>query len=340
MAELVDKDPTAAERKADHLELAFQSQTPFTDDRFDYEPLMAAHPGDFPGERSFLNKNFRAPIWVSSMTGGTGRAGMINRNLARACGEFGMGMGLGSCRSLLHDSSRLEDFDVRDEIGEDAPLYANLGIAQIDQSIASGEVERILAMLSTLRVDGLIIHVNPLQEWFQPEGDKIQRPPIEIIENFIEYFEGSVIVKEVGQGMGPRSLEALFRLPIDAVEFAAHGGTNFSQLEMLRGTEGDRDTYKGISSIGHSAVQMVKLANQTLERLGDQAKCRQIIASGGVKNFLDGYYLVSQLNCPAVYGQGSAFLRAAEDSYEAVKRQLTDQIRGYALAEAYLRPRS
>ena len=72
-----------------------------------------------------------APLWVSSMTGGTKEAGTINRNLARVCGQFGLGMGLGSCRIILHDDEYLSDFRLRKEMG-DFPLYANLGVAQIE----------------------------------------------------------------------------------------------------------------------------------------------------------------------------------------------------------------
>jgi isopentenyl-diphosphate delta-isomerase len=101
----LDTDPTAVSRKHDHIELAFQSQVgaALLDDRFFYEPLLAAHPqpGSLPAI-PFLGTSLRAPLWVSSMTGGTALARTINRNLARACAEFGMGMGLGSCRWPSH----------------------------------------------------------------------------------------------------------------------------------------------------------------------------------------------------------------------------------------------
>ena len=120
-----DDDPTADSRKRDHIELAFQSQISALeiDDRFYYEPLLAAHPerGNLP-EQFFLNKTLRTPLWVSSMTGGTALARTINYNLARACQEFGMGMGLGSCRSLLYGEEYLDDFAVRRFMGDDLPL--------------------------------------------------------------------------------------------------------------------------------------------------------------------------------------------------------------------------
>lgn len=201
-------DPTAAERKKDHIELAFKSRIAAEglDPRFYYEPLLAPHPtsGSLPPV-SFLGKTLRLPIWVSSMTGGTAMARIINHNLAKACGAFGMGMGLGSCRQLLYSDEYLPDFDVRDLMGSEVPLFANLGVAQIEQLMENQELERIPILLKKLRADGLIIHVNPLQEALQPEGDVFRLSPLEVIKTVLNTFDALIIVKEVGQGMGPES---------------------------------------------------------------------------------------------------------------------------------------
>ena len=131
-------DPSASSRKQDHIEMAFASQViqQELDHRFYYEPLLNPHPQKTDLSLDFLDKSMKVPIWVSSMTGGTKMARIINHNLARACGEFGMGMGLGSCRSLLYSDEYLPDFAVRSLIGPDYPLFANLGIAQLEQLIA------------------------------------------------------------------------------------------------------------------------------------------------------------------------------------------------------------
>ncbi|MBI1192784.1 MAG: type 2 isopentenyl-diphosphate Delta-isomerase [Bacteroidetes bacterium] len=339
--ETPDSDPSAPSRKADHIQLAFASQVDRAqrDERFNYEPLLAAHPGDRPRPVPFLGKTLSAPLWISSMTGGTGGAGQINHRLARACGEFGLGMGLGSCRSLLNAETHWPDFDVRAEMGEKGLLFANLGIAQIERSLKAGAVDAISAMVQRLRADGLTVHVNPLQEWLQPEGDRIERPPLETIQEFLEQFQAPVMVKEVGQGMGPASLEALLRLPLAAVDFAAQGGTNFSMVELLRGTEQARQAYTGLSRVGHTAPEMVEMVHALYNTLANQALCRQIIVSGGIRDFLDGYWLVNRLPVSAVYAQGSAFLRPAKESYEALQSFVAEQLRGLALAEAYLRVR-
>ena len=337
------QDPTAPGRKEDHIELAFQSQVASgqLDPRFDYEPLLAAHPapGSLPptpwGERSL-----RAPLWVSSMTGGTEKAFVINQNLARAAGEFGIGMGLGSCRSLLYDDHRFKDFNVRPIAGADAALYANLGVAQVQTLLDDGEAYRIVQMVQALSLDGLIIHVNPLQEWLQPEGDRFTVAPLVTITALLEALpELPVIVKEVGQGMGPASLRALLRLPLLAIDTAANGGTNFSKLELFRSDALARQAYGGLTQVGHSATEMVRQINALVVEEGDRVACRQLIISGGVQGFLDGYYLTQLSELPAVYGQASAFLRYAREDYGTLRAYVTAQLRGLELASTYLRPR-
>lgn len=332
-------DPTAATRKKDHIELAFQSQIKesFLDNRFYYEPILAAHPQKGSLSKSvFLGKTLSAPIWVSSMTGGTELAYTINQNLARACNEFGMGMGLGSCRSLLYSNDRIKDFDVRSLMGDNLPLYANLGIAQVEQLLKADELWRIDELMDKLQADGLIIHVNPLQEWLQPEGDLIEQSPIETIQQFLDARDTKVIVKEVGQGMGYNSLKALFQLPIEAVDFAASGGTNFAKLELLRSDEGQQTIYEQLAHIGHSATQMVAMTNEIKNELGQEMKCQQVIISGGVRNFLDGYYLMEKLEMNAIYGQASGFLKHARGTYEELQKYVYTQINGLELASAFL----
>jgi isopentenyl-diphosphate delta-isomerase len=97
---LEEERETTEQRKQDHIELAFRSRVGVDqlDDRFWYEPMLGKHPDRYEWDMEFLGKSLRLPLWVSSMTGGTRMARTINHNLARACGSFGMGMGLGFCR--------------------------------------------------------------------------------------------------------------------------------------------------------------------------------------------------------------------------------------------------
>ena len=334
------QDPTAVSRKRDHIDLAFRSQIGATDSRFYYEPLFSAHPDQNTLKPFvFLNKTFKVPMWVSSMTGGTAKARIINRNLARAARDFGFGMGLGSCRQLLYDQEHLADFDVRELLGYDLPLFANLGIAQLERLIDRHELHLVIRLIDILKADGLIIHVNPMQEWLQPEGDRFKRSPIETIETIVEKIDCQLIVKEVGQGFGYHSLKKLLQLPLAAVDFAASGGTNFAQVELLRSSDEQKNLYEKLAFLGHTAEDMVDFTNQIKRELGDAMRCPQVIISGGIRHFLDGFYLMKKLNMPSVYGQAAGFLQHAQGHYDDLFKYVESQVNGLALAEAYLRIR-
>ncbi len=323
-------------RKKDHIELAFKSQTALhvMDPRFHYEPMMKAHPVGGLEPFPILGKKLRVPLWVSSMTGGTRLAGMINRNLATACNEFGMGMGLGSCRTILDDDTCFGDFNLRNIIGDDLPLWANLGIAQIEELLNRKKVDKAMGLVDKLQADGLIIHVNPMQEWFQPEGDILSAPPLDTIRRFLDQFSMPVIVKEVGQGMGPESLRALLQLPLQAIEFAAFGGTNFARMELLRDKETHQALFEPLSLVGNDAGSMVTHVNHIVAH--EKPVCNELIISGGIRNFLDGYYLVRKSALPAVYGMASEFLKHAREDYDQLRDFVHAQVKGLEMAYAYL----
>lgn len=328
----------ASDRKLEHITLALESQTRLNEQdlRFNYEPILSAHPDHPDLSVTFLGKTMRNPIWVSSMTGGTGLARGINSNIARVCREFGLGMGLGSCRRILFDKTDWADFDFRDEIGDEQPFWANLGIAQVEELLISKKIQAVVDLVGDLRADGLIVHINPLQEWFQPEGNRLKQSPLQTLEELLRQVQLKVIVKEVGQGFGPESLKQLLQLPLEAIEFGAYGGTNFSKLEMLRGNQLKADAGLPFAFVGHSAEQMVRSVNQILKENPDPA-CRQLIISGGIHNVPDGYYLTSISQLPAVFGMASAVLKHASESYESLAAFLENQIQLLQLAQTYLK---
>ena len=327
----------ASDRKLEHIQLALESQTKHSEQdlRFNYEPLLAAHPENADLSIDFLGKTLQTPIWVSSMTGGTGVARTINGNIARACREYGMGMGLGSCRKILFDKTDWADFDFRDEIG-DQPFWANLGVAQVEELLASKNIQAVIDLVGELRADGLIVHVNPLQEWFQPEGNRLKQSPLQTIQQLLNQVSVKVIVKEVGQGFGPESLQQLLALPLEAIEFGAYGGTNFSKLEMLRGDQQKLEANLPFAFVGQSANQMVDSVNQILKENQNPA-CRQLIISGGIQNALDGYFLTSKSQLPAVFGMASAVLKHASENYASLQNFLQNQIQVLSLAKAFLK---
>ena len=331
-----NQEKSASDRKKDHIELTTRSQMSewSNDKRFYYEPILSPHPEKKDYAIDFLAKKMRFPLWVSSMTGGTEQARKINENLAAACKEFGLGMGLGSCRILLEEPEKhLSDFAIRHKMGPNQPLYANLGIAQLEKNVEQDEWGSVKRMLEMLEADGLIIHVNPLQEWLQPEGDKITASPLETIKATIEKVNAPIIVKEVGQGMGPKSLKALMELPV-VIEFGAYGGTNFSQMEIQRSEDPEGKIHGEVSRLGHNAAEMIDFVNEIVAN--GQPSSKGFIVSGGIKTYLDGYHAVNKLNAPGVYGQASTLLKKAMISEKALFEFIEQQMEGYNLAGQYL----
>ncbi|MCB0479000.1 MAG: isopentenyl-diphosphate delta-isomerase [Crocinitomicaceae bacterium] len=332
-----EKTEVAESRKTSHIELTFKSQVEKLDDRFYYEPMLSGHPSGELEPVDFCGKQMAYPIWVSSMTGGADLAGQINKNLAEAVAKYGLGMGLGSCRQLLDSDKFFDDFNLRPILGSQVPLFANIGIAQVEQLIKLGELKRLEDMVGKLDADGIFLHVNPLQEWMQPEGDIYHISPLEAVNQMLEETSLNIIVKEVGQGFGYESLKELFKLPLAGIDFAAHGGTNFSQIELHRNTEEANELMSPMVFVGHTANEMVELTNRVVDELGSQRMCNQVIISGGIKNYLDGYYLTEKINVPAIYGQASKFLKAALESPEYLDRYVQGQIEGLKIANALLR---
>ncbi len=326
------------DRKKDHINLALTNRTGTIekDSRFIYEPLLSGHVVPEMPQVKLAGKIMKVPLWISSMTGGSGIARHINTNLASAANEFGLGMGLGSCRILLESEKHLPDFDMRNVIGDEYPFWANLGIAQLEQMVEQGTLNEINDMMNLLRTDGLVIHVNPLQEWFQPEGDRLKYPPLEIIKEVIKQLDMPILVKEVGQGMGRESLRELMKLPLDGIEFAAFGGTNFARVEMMRRPSTDHELFEPMVYVGQTAEDMLADVKKLIAQ-GQECKAPMLIISGGIRNYLDGYYFITTSPIPAVYGMASGFLKHARDSYSTLRDWARSHIDGLQMAHAYLR---
>lgn len=336
MNEQNNNEINPASRKKDHIDLAFKSNMLeiASDPRFLYEPAFSGNDvGQLDLTMDLAGKRMEVPIWVSSMTGGTEKAKDINIRLAKACQLHGLGMGLGSCRSLLEKNDRLDDFAVRKYIG-DQPLYANLGIAQLEELILTDKLHLLDELVKKLEADGLIIHINPLQEWTQPEGDIYKSSPLDSIKRLLDHISFPVIVKEVGQGMGPKSIKAFLELPLAAFDFAAYGGTNFAKLELLRGSEIRKENLASIMYVGHKFDQMITWTNQNFGQVGINTDT--IIISGGVKSFLDGYYCIKRSKFKTIYGKASPFLKYALLGEEALNEYIALQISGLKLSHAFL----
>jgi isopentenyl-diphosphate delta-isomerase len=136
--------------------------------------------------------------------------------------------------------------------------------------------------------------------------------------------------------MGPESITRLMNLPIEALDFAAFGGTNFAKIELERHPAQSKGHYGPMAQLGHTAGEMLEVVN-SLVAGGKPLACRQLIISGGIQSFLDGYYYISKSKLPAVYGQASGFLRFARGGYPELQNYVAGQISGLKFAKAFLK---
>jgi hypothetical protein len=243
--------------------------------------------------------------------------------------------GLLTLKNMLYQSK-----DLSNDVAIDEMIFRfspkNLALEKL---IEKNQINLIDNLIDKLRADGLIVHVNPMQEWLQPEGDRFKNPPLETLKRLIDLRPNlNIIVKEVGQGMGPESLSAVLKLPIMALDFAAAGGTSFSMLELLRSEKTYMEAYKPLASIGHRAEEMVGFVNQILKEEND-ILCKEVIISGGIQSFVDGYYLTNKINTSSIYGQASAFLKHARGNYDDLQRFISLEVNGLELAKRFFRVR-
>jgi isopentenyl-diphosphate delta-isomerase len=164
--------PTAS-RKADHIRINLQEDvqsgrtTGLERYRFVHQALPERSLESVEVATAFLGHALRAPLLISSMTGGTDQARVINRVLAQAAESTGIAMGVGSQRVALEDERAARSFEVRD-VAPTAMLLANLGAVQLNHGIGVAECQRAVEMI---HADALILHLNALQEALQPEGN-------------------------------------------------------------------------------------------------------------------------------------------------------------------------
>ena len=246
-----------------------------------------------------MGRTLRAPLLVSCMTGGTPEARTVNRALARVAQQFGLAMGLGSGRALIESPESLDTFEVRD-VAPDVLLFANLGAVQLNKGYGAAECRKLVELL---RADALVLHLNPLQEALQPEGDTCFAGLLERIAALCAQLEFPVVVKEVGWGIAPDDVTDLFDAGVAAVDVAGAGGTSWSEVERYRIAEPWRANVAGaFAGWGIPTAECVRLARQV-------APDGLLIASGGIKNGLDVAKAIA-LGADLA-GMAGEFLRAA-----------------------------
>lgn len=226
---------------------------------------------------TFLDHPLKAPLLISSMTGGTPEAEKINIALAEAAQARGIAMGLGSQRAALEDPAIRKTFDIR-KFAPDILLFANLGAVQLNYGIG---VEECMKAVEDVNADALFLHFNPLQEALQPEGDTDFRDLLSKIEHVCHTVPVPVVAKEVGWGISSNVAKYLADIGIAAIDVSGAGGTSWSQVEMHRAeSDHQRKLASTFVSWGIPTAQAIIDVRDALPGI-------PLIASGGLKSGLD-----------------------------------------------------
>ena len=242
-----------------------------------YNALTQTNLGAVDLETRFLGMPLRAPVLIGAMTGGAELARTINRNLAAAAQQLGIGMMLGSQRIMLGDEPDARraalSFEVRD-VAPDVLLIGNIGLAQVSDTLAP----RLTAALERVGANAVAVHVNPLQEAMQADGDTDFAGSLERLGRLAAELDYPVLVKEVGHGIGGAAARQLRSLPIAAVDVAGAGGTSWARVEQV--VRYGEVRYPAVADWGIPTAQALIEVRRELPWL-------PLVASGGVRSGMD-----------------------------------------------------
>ncbi|MBE2196726.1 MAG: type 2 isopentenyl-diphosphate Delta-isomerase [Anaerolinea sp.] len=319
-----DDDKLIERRKADHIRINLEENVQFPrlttgleQYRFPHTALPELDLDEVDTTITIFGKRLSAPLLISSMTGGTGEAGPINRALAEAAQATKIAMGLGSQRAAIAQKSLAATFYIRD-IAPDVLLFANVGAVQLNYGFGVDEYRRAVDMAGA---DALILHFNALQEAVQPEGDGNFKNLLPRIALLCQKVGVPVIAKEVGWGFSAHDARRLTEAGVAAIDVAGAGGTSWSEVEYHRApTDFHRRIARAFADWGIPTAESIKqvksAAPQTL-----------IMASGGLR---DGIDVTKCLALGAsLGGLAGPYLKAANQGVDAVidlTRALTREI--------------
>ena len=320
----MNKDTPIGNRKHEHININLEKdvQSSLTNGLERYHLIHQALPeislAEVDLSQSLFEKTLKVPVLVSSMTGGTAEAGRLNRILATAAQETGLAMGVGSQRAALADLELADTFKVRQH-APDILLFANLGAVQLNYGYGIDECRRAVEMIEA---DALILHLNPLQEALQPEGDHDFANLTIKIERVVKKLGIPVIAKEVGWGISKEAARQLRDAGVAAIDVAGAGGTSWSQVEMYRNENPFR-----AQTAGSFISWGIPTADSILNVLDVDPEL-PVIASGGLRTGIDIVKCLALGAC--LGGMAGLFLKAADESLEAtvnVMQMIVDQVR-------------
>jgi len=301
------------DRKDSHLALCLAEPVEFTSEdangfaalRFDHDALPEIDKAWVSTDIELLGKRLAAPIVVGAMTGGTPRAGELNRRLAVAAERCRVGLALGSQRRMLEDPSTRPTFAVR-EVAPDLPLlFGNVGAVQLNYGVG---VPEIRGLVEGVGCDAFLFHMNPLQEAIQPEGDTRFSGLLPRLRAIVPEVGVPVLLKEVGAGISRTTALKIRDLPVAGVDTSGVGGTSWAKIESLRTHDPvQRSTGELFARWGTPTAESIAICRSALPG-------RVVIASGGIRNGIEAAKALA-LGADAV-AIALPLLRAAERSVE------------------------
>lgn len=310
-------------RKTEHIDIVAKDASMdrrkfyFDDIRLTHRALPEINLADVDPSVEFLGKKLSFPFLISSMTGGSDeQIRTINHNLARAAEAEGVAMGVGSQRVMFHDPAARDAFHLR-RFAPHALLFANLGAVQLNEGMT---IDQIRDAIDVLKADALILHLNPLQEAVQPEGDTdfshLRKKIADVIQSLenkgvqaqpaFQTLETPVIVKEVGAGISRADAELLIQAGARIIDVAGAGGTSWSRIEAAR---------CGDPSLGELFQDWGIPTPQALRELSDLDVT--LIASGGIRTGID--MAKAMILGASLCGMARPLLTPAMESVDAVR---------------------
>jgi isopentenyl-diphosphate delta-isomerase len=300
-------------RKADHLRICLDEDVQchgvthgLERYRFTHCCLPEVNRSEIDITTRFLGKSLGAPLLISSMTGGTEQAKSINFRLAEVAQRYQLAMGVGSQRVAVENPQVAGTFAVR-SLAPDILLLANLGAVQLNYSYGFDECQRVIDLC---QADALILHLNPLQECIQSNGDTNFQGLIDKIHKVCNKLSVPVIAKEVGNGISGAMAQKLIDAGVTAIDVAGAGGTSWAKVESERALNAhQRRLGRTFGDWGLPTAECITSIRAIAPEI-------PLIASGGLRNGLDVGKAIA-LGAD-IAGLAWPFLQAAAESGDAV----------------------
>ena len=306
------------ERKADHIDICINENVTagycyWDDVKLIHEALPEVNADDIDMSANVLGKKLKFPFIVTAITGGFSGASKINANIAEACAELGVGMGVGSQRAAVEKIDKksyavIKDYDVPLVIG-------NIGAPQLVKQKKKNAFtsDMVGEAIELIGADVMAVHLNFLQEVAQPEGDTNACGCFDAIRGLSRKYP--IMVKETGAGISSKTAKRLSGIGIKAIDIAGKGGTSFAAVEMYRASAKNDDVRAAVgrtfSDWGIPSTVSLMSVNTDIP----------VIASGGIKNGMHAAVSIALGACCA--GSANLILKDAMVSSEAVKKRLT-----------------